>query len=513
MNSKRVKIFCIVGVFFVLATKVYAETQINTPKTPAIKKTVSQDIRVAPAQFANRFHKQKKTQSVQPLKASATRPLQATLTYRTTLHKAMDNSFDLKMSKLDIDISKAELKGARADLFPTLYTQFNTEYNNGLGNTANINYVGNTVVSSYTQYRNLASVGMQYNLFDFGAINKKVLMAKKDVESKKVAYDIQIKDLKLKVLELYTKVLEANNEINTKSEILKVYEQIFHNKERLFVAGLNDKISVMDEAVKIARAQDDIENSQLELKKALADLSSFTQQKYEVKKLEVLDFEEMNIPNAVVPVGNFEPLKAKIVDKDMDLSFNPDNSLEAKLYDFEIEKKKAEYEMYKRQRYPAFKFYTNYLMYGQDPNSYGSAYSDFHQASLAFGLSGSFAFFDGFKNSANKEKAALQLQRLQFEKEKKLSDIRAAYEKSYGAYDSYTEDLVIKKDLLNKVKEKLTAVDRMMQNGIAQRNDLLSAKAELLNQEYELQKNIVDISSKIKEIEIMAGKDQSGGNI
>lgn len=515
MGSKRVKLLFIVGVFFVLATNVFAETNQKTlPAQKSNKKNVlSQNIKVAPTQFANRFHKQKTIQTPPLIKASAARQLQATLTYRDTLQKAIDNSFDLKMSKLDIDISKAELKGARADLFPTLFTQFNTEYNNGLGNTANINYVGNTVVSSYTQYRNLASVGMQYNLFDFGAINKKVLMAKKDVESKKVAYDIQIKDLKLKILDLYTKTLEANSEIKTKSEVLKVYEQIFHNKERLFVAGVNDKISVMDEAVKIARTQDDIENSQLELKKTLADLSSYTLQKYEVKRLDVLDFEEMNIPNAIIPVGGLEPLKAKTIEKNMDLSFNPDNSLEAKLYDFEIEKKKAEYEMYKRQRYPAFKFYTNYLMYGQDPNNYGSAYSDFHQASLAFGLSGSFAFFDGFKNRASKEKAALELQRLQFEKEKKLNDIRTAYEKSYGAYDSYAEDLVIKKDLLKKVKEKLSAVDRMMQNGLAQRNDLLNTKADLLSQEFELEKNIIDISSKIKEIEIMAGRDQPGGNI
>lgn len=515
-RQKRIAPFIlglILGLLLIFNSHVLAETLPKNTDTQknASQNTLSQNIKVAPTQFTNRFHKQKAIQPAPLLKASAARPLQVTLTYRDTLQKAMSNSFDLKMSKLDIDISKAELKGARADLFPTLYTQLNSEYNNGLGNTQNINYVGNTVVSSYTQYRNLASVGMQYNLFDFGAINKKVLMAKKDVESKKVSYDIQIKDLKLKILDLYTKTLEANNEIRTKSEIVKVYEQIFYNKERLFIAGTNDKISVMDEAVKIARTQSDIENSQLELKKTLADLSSYTQQKYEVKNLDVLDFEEMNIPNSVVPVENFKPLQAKIMADELDLSFNPDNSLESKLYDFEIEKKKAEYEMYKRQRYPAFKLYTNYLMYGQDPNQYWESFSSFKQASLAFGISGSFAFFDGFKNKAQKEKAALELQRLQFEKEKKLSDIRAEYEKSFGAYDSYTQDLVIKKDLLNKVKEKLSAIDRMNKNGMAERNDLLSAKADLLSQEFELEKNIVDISSKIKEIEIMAGRDEQLG--
>lgn len=437
---------------------------------------------------------------------------QQTLTYKNVLKQAIDNSFDIKMAALDIDISKAELKSARADLFPTLYTQVNSEYNNGLGNTQNINYVGSTVVSSYTQYRNLASVGLQYNLFDFGAIGKKVLIAKKDVEQKKIAVDMQVKDLKLKVLDTYTKTLQANEEIKTKSEILKIYEEMFKAKERLFKAGTNDKISVMDEAVKIARTQDDIETSKLNLKTSLNDLSSYTLQKYKADKIDVLDFDELNIENNIKPVSYVEypngPLKANIVEKKQDLSFNPEHSLEAKYYDFEIEKKKAEFEMYKKQRLPSFKFYTNYLMYGQDPNQYFSSYKDFHQASLAFGISGTFAFFDGFKNRASKEKAALEVKRLQLEKEKKLTELKTDYEKSYDSYLTYNEELSIKKELLSKIKEKLSATDRMFKNGLIERNDMLTTKADLLSQEFDLQKNIINISSKIKEIEIMAGRDQ-----
>lgn len=434
-----------------------------------------------------------------------------TLTYRNILNQAINNSFDIKIANIDIDISKAELKATKADLYPTIFTQVNTEYNNGLGNTSNINYVGNTVVSSYTQYRNLASVGLQYNLFDFGVVGKKVFIAKKDVEQKKVIVDLQLKDLKLKILDLYTKTLQYNDEIKTKTEILKVYEEMFNAKERLFKAGTSDKISVMDEAVKIARTQDDIHNSTLELKKVLTDLSTYTLEKYNTDNLEVLDFEEMNISNGVVLINNFEPvkepLKANVAEEKFDLSFNPAHSLESKYYDFEIEKKKAELEMYKKQRLPSFKFYTNYLMYGQDPSQYWESFSSFKQASLAFGISGSFAIFDGFKNRASKEKAALEIKKIQLEKDKKLTELTTEYEKSYASYDTYNEELVCKKELLNKVKEKLDALDRMNKNGLVQRNDLLIAKADLLNQEYSLQENIVNISSKIKEIEIMTGRD------
>lgn len=456
--------------------------------------------------------------NIKALADNAPKTLPNTLTYRNILNQAINNSFDLKISSLDIDISRAELKYVRADLFPIISTQANTEYNNGLGNANNIGYVGNTVISSYTQYRNMGSVGLQYNLFDFGATRKKVLIAKKDVEQKKVMHDLQLKDLKLKILNLYTKTLQNSEEIKTKKEILKVYEEMFRAKERLFKAGTSDKISVMDEAVKIARTQDDIDNSKLELKKALNDLSAFTLQKYNANKIEVLDFEELNIKSDIVPVSNFEPLKAKIKAEKAevfkgDLSFNPVQSLEAKYYDFEIEKKKAKLEMYKRQRLPSFKFYTNYMFYGQNPDRFSESLSNFKQTSLAFGISGQFAVFDGFKNRASKEKATLEIKKLQLEKEKKLTEIMTEYEKSYASYETYSEELTHKKELLCTIKEKLSAVDRMYKNGIIDKNNLLSAKADLLNQEFDLQQNIINISSKIKEIEIMAGRDQSGGNI
>lgn len=430
-----------------------------------------------------------------------------TLTYRSTLNQAIDNSFDLKMSSLDIDISKAELKVARADLFPIISTQVNAERNNGLGSMAAYNYAGNTVISSYNQYRNLAYVTLSYNLFDFGAVGKKILIAKKDVDQKAVMLDLRLKDLKLKVLETYTKILQYNDEIKTKTEILKVYEEMFKAKERLFIAGTSDRISVMDEAVKIARTQDDIHNSELELRKALSDLSAITLQKYNPNNLEVLDFDELNIESNIKPVKYFEPLQAKVAEENLDLSFDPYNSLESKYYDFEIEKKKAELDMYKRQRLPAFKFYTNYGLYGSDPNQYFTSLSDLQQRSLTIGISGTFMIFDGFKNKATKEKANLEIKRLELEKEKKLTELKAEYEKTYASYQTYTEELISKKNLQKTITEKLNALDRMFAGGLIEREKLLVAKADLLTQENDLQKNIIDISSKIKQIQIMSGKD------
>ena len=145
----------------------------------------------------------------------------AEVSFKDTLHSAINNSFDLKMSTLDIGISKAQLSATRADWYPTLSLQFNSEYNkdlqNGKGTYA---YAGNTMIIPYTQYRDMLYFTVSYNLLDFGIQGKKVNIAKKELLQKEVSYNMQLKELKLKILDLYTKAQISNNAINTKKEIL-----------------------------------------------------------------------------------------------------------------------------------------------------------------------------------------------------------------------------------------------------------------------------------------------------
>ncbi|MDR1168523.1 MAG: TolC family protein [Heliobacteriaceae bacterium] len=138
-------------------------------------------------------------------------PLQTnaeTLNYQDTLNKAINNSFDLKMSAVDIEIGRAQLKAARSDWYPTLGVQANSEHNQNLaGPNAQMGYAGSTMIIPYTQYRNMIYTTLQYNLLDFGVTGRKVHIAISDLEQKKISYDIQVKELKLKILELYTKLM------------------------------------------------------------------------------------------------------------------------------------------------------------------------------------------------------------------------------------------------------------------------------------------------------------------
>lgn len=431
------------------------------------------------------------------------------ITYKDTLNAAINNSFDLKMSQLDIGISKAQLKSVRADWYPGLSMQFNTEYNkdltNGRGSYA---YAGNTMITPYTQFRDMLYLTISYNLFDFGVQGKKVHIAKQELAQKEINYNMQLRDLKLKILELYGKIEQNNNAINTKSEILSLYKNMFSNKERMFKAGINDKLSVMDEAVKIAKTQNEIENSKLELKNALEDLTYYTKNNYNISNLSVqsINMEEHDDKN-IVSISSKNIIESEINKNEYNLNFDPYTTDEAKYYDLEIDKKKSELSILKRQLFPSFRFYTGYSLYGQNPHNYYSSIQDISQRSFVVGISSQYVFFDGFKNRANREKTKLEIEKLQIEKEKKLSELENKYQKSYKAYETYNEELNVNRQLLATVKEKLNDIERLNANKLTDQNQLLSAKADLLNQEYELEQNIINITSKLEEMKIMAGAD------
>lgn len=438
-------------------------------------------------------------------------PVQAnseTINYKNTMNQAINNSFDLKMSAMDIEISNAQLKEARSEWYPILSLQFTTEHNQDLASGGgSYAYAGNNVITPYNMYRNMLYTTLQYNLFDFGVTGKKVKIAKQELAQKKIVYDIQLKDLKLKVLDLYTKALQYNNEISVKSEILAIYEDIFKNKEKLFKAGTSDKITIMDEAVKIAHAQNDIANSRLEFKKVLQDLSSYTQQKYEYDSIFVMNIYEDTDNKDIINVSYTNIIQTGVEKNEFDLFFDAYSSLESEYYNLEINKKEAELSILKRQLLPAFRLYTGYSLYGQDPGRYYNSVQDIGQRSFIVGISSTYTFFDGFRNRANREKTSLEIQKLQLEKSKKLYELQKEYEKTFNTYETYIAELSIKNKLLNNVREKAEAFDRMNKNGLSGKNELLSAKADLLIQEFELEKNIADINSKIEGMKIMAGQD------
>ncbi|EKE02098.1 MAG: outer membrane efflux protein [uncultured bacterium] len=436
-----------------------------------------------------------------------------TVNYNYILDKAIENSFDLKISTIDVDISKAVVQETKSLYYPTLKSQFYSEYAHDMTDgIQTFSSVGTSIVNSTTKYQDLFTVSLSYDLYDFGIKGRKLKIAKKDVSEKKLVYDQSLRDLKLKIIDLYTRALITYKELNSKEEIYPVYKDLFTMKEQLYTAGTSTKIEVADEAIKMAKTADEINTLKTRYKMVLKDLAYFTQEKYDPDTVELLDYPE--VAESYVSNTNFEKdkgptYKLGIIKKEARLDINDldyEQTPDYKIYEIEIEKKEAELQIMKRQRLPVVGLYSSYNFYGSDKNDFFDTMNDFQDRSLSVGFSASMTPFDGFKTSANIKRLELELARLKLAREQKLAELKNKYEKLNEEALYYDAQAGTQEDLLVKVNERLLMIEKLAQQELIDKPALLSQKADLIKQKLELEKAIISRVAAIKKLDVYANE-------
>jgi len=398
---------------------------------------------------------------------------------------ALKNAYDVKLSNIDIDISQAMKKRAYSLYYPTLNVRWNSEYAKDMsGGTSQVTVVGDTIIGDNTRYQNSLSLAASWNLFDFGSTGRKVLIAKKDVDVKKTIFIQQVRDIKIKVLNLYTDLLIVYKELEAKKELLSLYRELSLAKERMYSAGMISRIEVVDEALKAVKTLDAIDMLRLKLKGLLQDLSFYTGDDYDENSLWIEGFEEH--------------------EDDYANDFEAEKSPEFKIYSLEIEKKRAELDILKREQLPQFGLYSRYVWYGQNPDNYDASIRDVRERNYYVGISATMPIFEGFKRSSEMQKATLEIDRLKIEKQKKLAELTNRHAKLNETRRMYVKGIETQKDMLTKVERKLTMTGRLTEQKVVDFVDLLNRRIELINQRFELTKAINTRVSTIKELQILS---------
>jgi len=414
------------------------------------------------------------------------------LSFNQVIKKAIKNSYDLQISKIDINISEAGIKEARSEYFPVLNVGYNAGYDRDLSNSSSaITPVGDSILLNNTRYQNSASVSLQYNLFDFGIRSKKLSIAKKDKTEKQTRYFINLRDLKLSLADLYTKILLDYKEYSANKELLKLNTKLFSMQERLFNAGKNPKTDVMEQALKVARLNNKIDQLRTDFRKNLEDLSFYTGDKYNIDNITLLYMDEPGFE----PV-NFEKSKAA-KDKNnpkLQIQATKSNFLdietlpEYKYYQLEIEKKQAELSVLSRQRLPRFDFSTNYYLYGSNTNNFFKTFSDMGQTNLSFRIASRLPVFDGLKNSAQRQQAKLEIEKLKKQRDQKVAQMKSYYQKIYNETMDYSSILSNQEKSLKLVEDKIAMLDRMNEQKLIDQPTYLRQKTDLISQKLELEK-------------------------
>lgn len=428
-----------------------------------------------------------------------------TISFDDVLQQSITNSFDLKISDIDLKISKASLKEARSEYYPNLRIGYNNEYSNSLNkNLRNATSIGGTFINDNTRFQNLLYAGASYNLFDFGARGKKALIAKKDILENEYYYSQILRDLKLDVLSLYTDALIAHKETESQKQILKVYKLLFSAKERLYEAGISDKLNIMEEAVNIAKTIDKIDKSKHKLNNVLNQLSGYTFQQYNLDNIEIKDL--LNLKQVTITPENDQTIKNEL---EVNIStlpdFNADNIIESKIYETEVEKKVEELKLVKKERLPKIEFYSNYQFYGADRDNPAQSFTNIRSTNVSVGISAMMPVFDGFKNSAQQDKVKLEIEKLRIEKQKKLYEMKKKYDLLYQDAKLYKKDFENQQNLLSEYQKQFNALERLADNQLIEKTSLLIKKSELISQILNIEISLINTYSSIKKLEYLSG--------
>lgn len=409
-----------------------------------------------------------------------------TLDYDEVVEKALGNAHDIRLSRLDIDISRAERRRAYSLYYPTISARWNTEYIRDLTDgTAQINSIGNTVLLQNTAYQSSFLLMGSYNLFDFGGTQQKVSIADKDVGIRQAALRQSRRDIKLKVLSVYSDILISYEELGTKKELLTLYKELALTKERLYVAGKISKIEMTDDAVKVVKIVDDIDTLMLKLKGLLEDLSSLTGEQYSADNTKVNAFRECE-------------------EDDYKHEFDPESTPESRRYDLEMEKKRAELKVLQRAFLPQFGLYSTYALYGSDPTALDISAQYVKPRNFFVGMAITLPIFEGFKSPAEIEKTRLELERLKVEKAKKMTELAARHAKLSETRETYINGIAHQKAMLTKVEEKLTMAGRLSDQKEIEWAEYLNQKIDLVTQRFELAKAIISKTAIIKDLRILS---------
>ncbi len=197
-----------------------------------------------------------------------------TLNFNSFLSDTLKNSYKLKTSKIDTQISQKSTKEARADYFPTIGGYGVTErYNDLSDGKRQITAVGNEIMLNRNYYQDVIGGMINYNLFDFGTRKRNLEIAKTDNKQKEILLLKNTRDLKLDSVDLYSEALNLYKQIQIKNEIINLTKELVDINKRLQKAGEKSEIEVVNSQIAIAENITELTEYNNNLAKRLTEIS------------------------------------------------------------------------------------------------------------------------------------------------------------------------------------------------------------------------------------------------
>lgn len=410
-------------------------------------------------------------------------------------------------SRLQTMLANEELIGVKSAFYPRLSIGANSEYSKKYSNL-NASYIGDESLVNSSGFANSLSLKLNYELYKFNATSLNVEASKEKIRSLNYKECDIVNEAKLKLLEIYHKILDYREKIDLYNKLKEVYKEIYELSKRLYEAGDIQKTLLANRAIELVEVDDILINLKKQSEELLSEISNLSG--IDIKSSDELDalpganLNSFNSYNSLnLDLNSPLSLEAKSLNKNLndhnssslDSSLNLDMSLstdsinsnfksakninysfpsfeqtaKAKELNALIASKQLIYEAKKKDYFPAVYLYAKYDFYGDDKDSLRRSVDDTQRNGYRIGLSISYNLFDGFSRESEIKSALIgvSLAKEQFE------EARREYEKDIRnlKYDlnSAKDKIKTSLDLKDNSSELLTMSKRLNKSGEAEK--------------------------------------------
>ena len=405
--------------------------------------------------------------------------------FEDIVQKAIEHSYDLQIADYNVLISKQLIRNARSEYFPKLNLLAGTEYTKNFrdANESTVMSIGDAFINPYTRYQSVLGITVTYNLFDFGVKGERLKMAKGDVELKELENRQKLQELKLTLLDAYTKILLTDRQIAVNKAILNTEEKNLEYYERLYKAKEISKTELNDAKIKVSTTKNKINELMSIEQESINWLSFYTGEKYDINSLQISD-----IKNSDFDVFEYQDYTKSII---------------WKIHEKNIKQKELELHIVKKNNYPKLNLYGRYYLYGSERNNYGDSLNNIEPSNFSVGASFNMPVFDGFKNSASIEKTSLELKQMLIERDKAIAQLMTRLANMRSNLTYIDKQICEHSAILYELYDKEKSEARLLSKKIISPIEYNNSKIELMTQDIEYAKNIITKSAITKGIQIL----------
>lgn len=406
-----------------------------------------------------------------------------TIEFNDVITKAIEHSYDLKIADFNILSVSQDIRGARSEYFPKIYFSASTEYNKNFQNNVQTptTYVGDTFINPYTRYQSVLGFTLAYNLFDFGVRKGNLDIAKEDTETQKLLQKQQLQELKLNIIDIYTRLCSLSKQLEYTDKIIELSKNNLEMSQRLFNAKELSKSELNEQIAEVKKYEFQLNDILASYEEYLTLLSFYTNDSYSSKDVKIFE----------IATPSFNPFEFE----------DYANTLVFDIYEKILNKKKLELKVAKRNYLPKMNLYSRYYLYGSDVRSYIDTNKDIEPSNWSIGASLNMPVFDGMKNSSIVQKARYEYEKAFVEKEKALAELKKRISTMRSNLYYVEKQIDNSEVIISELSEKDKNTKKLLSKRLVSPIEANIATIELFKEQIELEKNKTLRTALLKGIE------------